>query len=1021
MEPTTPTGPAATPPAATGPRRPPQPGPRRGGPSSERTADARGPRRRRRTARREPPTRACAAATSPSSPVPSGAAATRRPSRARGAGPAARPASPTPATATPRARRRPAARPRRPRRRPGARAGTATGGRRPGRPPGAAPSTRARPARRASTRRRGPGRRRARRGMRVVGDRAVGAGLRRERHRLGRPVGLDRHHRPARWATARSATPADGATDILLVGVDSRTDAQGNPLPADVLRSLGAGAADGVVNTDTMMLVRIPNDGGRAVAFSIPRDSYVPIPGHSAAQDQFRVPGREGPGGGPAGGRGRRHRQPRGRTSAPPRPAAGRWCARRRSSPGSTSTTTPRSTSWASTPDQRRSAAWTCASRRRRRRPLRRPLPRRPAHGLRARRAGLRPSAPRPAAGRPRPRPAPAGVPRRLSRKVLSAGTLADPVTLTRLLDAVKQSVVLDGGWDLLRFAQQMQGVSGGLGRFMTIPNQGTETTSRPARCSWSTRWRCSASSPMPSARTGRADDDAPAPGTVPVDVRNASGTNGAAGARGQRAHRPGLDAQRRRQRRGLRARLHGALRAGGGGRCGGGRAKLGGLPTAPTRRCRPAPCACCWPRTTRDPARGLLLERDRGRPAPPGGRPRTWPRPRRPRPRRRPRRSPPTAWPASTEHRRPPHPRARPDGAARAGSRPDDRHRRPPGAPARRRRRRPPACHLLRRRHRRTDRALRPTLANWVAKTANLLRDECDVEPGHDRRRAAARRTGRPPRRCWGRGGAGPGRRRPGGRRRSPGRREDDAGAGRRGGGGRAWVLARRVRPRARHALPAGGVDYASEVRVHGDHFDPLAPGARRRARPRPASTSPGWWPPRGTRAAALGLGRRPRALHAGLGGDVGRAGRRPARRAGRRRVAGARAPPRGRPGAPRGHREGHPRPRRAVRVCEHRPGHDTDHPGLVRGALELERTERGLLPHRLPAWARAQAPTPNSRWRSPSRPAYGSCSAPGRPSSSWTPCRPSASTSVRRRVRTACTTCASTAGSSTRASARR
>lgn len=32
----------------------------------------------------------------------------------------------------------------------------------------------------------------------------------------------------------------------------------------------------------------------------------------------------------------------------------------------------------------------------------------------------------------------------------------------------------------------------------------------------------------------------------------------------------------------------------------------------------------------------------------------------------------------------------------------------------------------------------------------------------------------------------------------------------------------------------------------------------------------------------------------------------------------------------------------------------------GLVRGALELEQTEHGLLPHRLPAWARAQVPDP-------------------------------------------------------------
>ena len=29
-----------------------------------------------------------------------------------------------------------------------------------------------------------------------------------------------------------------------------------------------------------------------------------------------------------------------------------------------------------------------------------------------------------------------------------------------------------------------------------------------------------------------------------------------------------------------------------------------------------------------------------------------------------------------------------------------------------------------------------------------------------------------------------------------------------------------------------------------------------------------------------------------------------------------------------------------------------------LVRGALDLERTEHGLLPHRLPAWARARIP---------------------------------------------------------------
>ncbi|GAA0535894.1 LytTR family transcriptional regulator [Saccharopolyspora subtropica] len=72
---------------------------------------------------------------------------------------------------------------------------------------------------------------------------------------------------------------ADGATDILLVGMDSRTDAHGNPLPAHVLRDLHAGANDAAL-TDTIILLHIPNDGTSAVGFSFPRDTYVHIPGH---------------------------------------------------------------------------------------------------------------------------------------------------------------------------------------------------------------------------------------------------------------------------------------------------------------------------------------------------------------------------------------------------------------------------------------------------------------------------------------------------------------------------------------------------------------------------------------------------------------------------------------------------------------------------------------------------------------------------------------------------------------------
>src|SRR6201988_4375003 len=71
---------------------------------------------------------------------------------------------------------------------------------------------------------------------------------------------------------------ADGAIDILLVGLDSRTDARGNPLSDEERARLHAGD-DVSTNTDTIILVRIPNNGKSATAISIPRDSYVEAPG----------------------------------------------------------------------------------------------------------------------------------------------------------------------------------------------------------------------------------------------------------------------------------------------------------------------------------------------------------------------------------------------------------------------------------------------------------------------------------------------------------------------------------------------------------------------------------------------------------------------------------------------------------------------------------------------------------------------------------------------------------------------
>lgn len=69
----------------------------------------------------------------------------------------------------------------------------------------------------------------------------------------------------------------DGAIDILMVGTDSRTDAHGNPLSQSELDSLRAGE-EVASNTDTIILIRVPNDGSSATAISIPRDAYVNVP-----------------------------------------------------------------------------------------------------------------------------------------------------------------------------------------------------------------------------------------------------------------------------------------------------------------------------------------------------------------------------------------------------------------------------------------------------------------------------------------------------------------------------------------------------------------------------------------------------------------------------------------------------------------------------------------------------------------------------------------------------------------------
>jgi LCP family protein required for cell wall assembly len=80
---------------------------------------------------------------------------------------------------------------------------------------------------------------------------------------------------------AIASGPSIGAQNILLMGLESRTDWQGNILPNDVLKALHAcnrqeiEAGCGGNDTNTLILIHIPAGGKKAVGFSIPRDDWV--------------------------------------------------------------------------------------------------------------------------------------------------------------------------------------------------------------------------------------------------------------------------------------------------------------------------------------------------------------------------------------------------------------------------------------------------------------------------------------------------------------------------------------------------------------------------------------------------------------------------------------------------------------------------------------------------------------------------------------------------------------------------
>jgi LCP family protein required for cell wall assembly len=81
-----------------------------------------------------------------------------------------------------------------------------------------------------------------------------------------------------------------GPQNILIMGLDSRRDQNGNPLPKAVLDQLHAGDSDnGGYNTNVLMLVHLPGGGGQPVGISIPRDDYVHLPDRPNGESKAKI------------------------------------------------------------------------------------------------------------------------------------------------------------------------------------------------------------------------------------------------------------------------------------------------------------------------------------------------------------------------------------------------------------------------------------------------------------------------------------------------------------------------------------------------------------------------------------------------------------------------------------------------------------------------------------------------------------------------------------------------------------
>lgn len=266
---------------------------------------------------------------------------------------------------------------------------------------------------------------------------------------------------------------ADGATDVLLVGSDSRMDAQGNPLPQDVLNQLHAGDAEGD-RTDSMIVMRIPNGGGRASAMSFPRDTMLSLDrgyGEHKLTEAYSLAKTDA----------EKHLKSSGITDPRELEKQSRSEGQKfliqtidklaglkidhyaevnllgfyniTKAVGGVDVCLKPTKSGSNLQDANSGANF---------KPGQQTVEGgdalafvRQRHGLineldRVKRQQVFMSA--------------------LAKKMLQGGTLSNPSKLSSMLNSVKQTVVLDKGWDVLNFAQQMQGITGGNIEFQTAP-----------------------------------------------------------------------------------------------------------------------------------------------------------------------------------------------------------------------------------------------------------------------------------------------------------------------------------------------------------------------------------------------------------------------------------------------------------------------------------------------------------------------------------------------------------------------